>query len=222
MGDIMLSLRLASLTKYFDYNDSVIDIGCDHALLDIYLVKNNILKKMIVSDVHEGALNQGIKNIQDAGLENKIDARLGNGLKVLTKKDKIDTILISGMGASTILNILNDEYLSNINKLVLESNNDHMLLRKEIIKLGFYITHEEYLVDNDKNYINIVFERGNKKYKKNELRYGPILIHNKTYLNFELRNTIKIFNLIPKNKIRYRFILKREIRLLNRLINKTK
>lgn len=219
MGDIMLSLRLASLTKYFNYNDAVIDIGCDHALLDIYLIKNNILKKMIVSDIHAGALKQGIANIEKEGLMDRIETRIGDGLKVLNDKDKVNTILISGMGTSTIIDILNNDYLNKINKMVIESNNDHQLLREEITKLGFYITNEEYLVDNNKSYINIVFARGDKKYSKNELRYGPILIHNKTYLNFELNNVTKIFNLVPKKKIRYRFILKKEIRLLNKLIN---
>ena len=33
-----LSDRLKSLTKYINKTDKVIDIGCDHALLDIYLV----------------------------------------------------------------------------------------------------------------------------------------------------------------------------------------
>ena len=217
----MLSLRLLSLEKYIDYNDNIIDIGCDHALLDVYLVKNVIVRNMIVSDVHENALNQGIENIKKNNLEKKIDARLGNGLEVLTKKDKVDTLLISGMGTSTILSILENDYTKNINKMIIQSNNDHSLLRSEIIKKGFFVSKEEYLVDNNKNYINIVFVRGEKKYSKNEIKYGPILIHNKMYLNFELKNVEKIYNLVPRRKLKYRFILKREIKLLNKLIKET-
>ena len=52
----MISIRLVSLSKYFNYTDRVIDIGCDHALLDIYLIEHKVLKNMIVCDIHEGAL----------------------------------------------------------------------------------------------------------------------------------------------------------------------
>ena len=40
----MISARLKSLAKYIDIKDKIIDIVCDHALLDIYLVKNKIKK----------------------------------------------------------------------------------------------------------------------------------------------------------------------------------
>ncbi len=216
----MLSIRLESLAKHIKFNDKVIDIGCDHALLDIYLVKNNVVKKIMASDIHEQALDAGIANIKRENLEEKITTRLGDGLDVLTDKDNIDTILISGMGTSTILKILDHPYLSKINKLVIQSNNDHFLLRNSICRLGFIIKAEDFLVDNHKHYINIVFIRGKAKYRKRELMYGPILIHNTNYLNFELNNCLKIYHLIPKMKLRYRLKLGREIRLLKYLLKK--
>ena len=47
----MLSKRLKSLIKYIDKNDKLIDIGCDHGLIDIYLVKNKIINSIIISDI---------------------------------------------------------------------------------------------------------------------------------------------------------------------------
>ena len=216
----MISNRLKSIAKYVSKDDKLIDIGCDHALLDIYLIKEKILKKVIVSDIHEGALNAGISNIKKETLEKKIDTRLGNGLEVLSDNDDIDTVLISGMGTTTILDILNNKYLKNINKLIIQSNNDHTELRTEVTKLGYKVINEEYLVDMKKNYIIIVFERGEEKYSKNELRYGPILIHDKDYLNFELNQCIKIKNFIPTNKLLLKYRLNKEIRLLKKLIKR--
>lgn len=216
----MLSLRLSSLTKFVNYNDRIIDIGCDHALLDIFLIKNDLVKSIIVSDVNESALNQGIKNIETEGLSDKVDARLGDGFKVLNSKDSVDTIIISGMGASTILNILNDDYLKNINKMIIQSNNDHFLLRENVTKLGFIIKSEEYFQDNKKNYINIVFVRGSKKYSKTDLKYGPILKHNKPYLEFEINNVVKIEKMIPKNKLLLHLKLKQETKILTKLLRK--
>ncbi len=216
----MLSLRLSSLTKFVNYNDKIIDIGCDHALLDIFLVKNDLVKSIIASDINVQALNSGIKNIENESLSDKISARLGDGLNVLTDKDNIDTVIISGMGTNTIMGILNNDHLKDINKLIIQSNNDHTMLRKYVTKLGFFIKNEEYFQDNKKNYINIVFVRGNKKYSKIDLTYGPILKHNKPYLEFEINNIEKIEELVPKNKILLHFQLKKEKRVLKKLLRK--
>lgn len=216
----MLSLRLSSLTKFVNYNDKIIDIGCDHALLDIFLVKNDLVKSIIASDINVQALNSGIKNIENEGLSDKISARLGDGLNVLNDKDNIDTVIISGMGTNTIMGILNNDHLKDINKLIIQSNNDHTMLRKYVTKLGFFIKNEEYFQDNKKNYINIVFVRGNKKYSKIDLTYGPILKHNKPYLEFEINNIEKIEELVPKNKILLHFQLKKEKRVLKKLLRK--
>ena len=216
----MLSLRLSSLTKFVNYNDKIIDIGCDHALLDIFLVKNDLVKSIIASDINVQALNSGIKNIENEGLSDKISARLGDGLNVLTDKDNIDTVIISGMGTNTIMGLLNNDHLKDINKLIIQSNNDHTMLRKYVTKLGFFIKSEEYFQDNKKNYINIVFVRGNKKYSKIDLTYGPILKHNKPYLEFEINNIEKIEELVPKNKILLHFQLKKEKRVLKKLLRK--
>lgn len=213
----MISKRLESLCKYFDSEDKVIDIGCDHALLDIYLIENKYLKSMIVSDIHEKALKQGIDNIKLHKLDKRIETRLGNGLEVLTEKDDCDTILISGMGTSTIVNIIDNSYFKRINKLVIQSNNDHEILRKELVKRSFNITHEELVKDNNKTYINIVFERGRKTYTDIELKYGPILVFNKEYLEYRKEYINNILSKIPKSKILIRFQLKREINLLNKL-----
>lgn len=218
----MISNRLKSLVKYIDNEDKIIDIGCDHALLDIYLIKNKVIDKIIVSDVHKQALDAGIANIKKYHYEDRIDARLGDGLEVLNADDNVNTILISGMGTSTIKSILKDKSLDKIDKMIIQSNNDHELLREYMITIGYYISAEEYFVDHKKNYINIVFKKGSKKYSKIELRYGPFLINDVDYLNFELNNCIKIFNLIPNMKVRYRLRLKQEMKLLNKLIDKTK
>lgn len=218
----MISTRLKSLVKYVEHDDKIIDIGCDHALLDIYLIKNKIIDNLIVSDIHEGALNAGIENIKRNRLSKKIDARLGNGLEVLKSSDKVNTILISGMGSSTIINILSNSNLSGINKLIIQSNNDHFMLRQKLVSLGFFIADEEYFVDAKKNYINIVFKRGYKHYSNREMRYGPILIHDANYLTFELNNCLHIKKLIPSDKLLINWKLNKEIKLLNKLIKKIK
>jgi len=209
----MISNRLKSLVKYINKTDLVIDIGCDHALLDIYLIKNNIIDKCIVSDVSHNALKQGIDNIEKYNLTEFIETRCGNGLEVLKLNDNINTIIISGMGTNTILDILDNDYLTNINKLVIQSNKDYYLLRKEIVKLGFVIDREEVIEDNDKIYINIVFIRGNKVYTEDELMYGTKdMINKEIYYKYLINKKEKILNNITDLEISKK--LEKEIELL--------
>ena len=170
-----ISKRLQSLAGLVAKEDIVADIGCDHALLDIYLIENNILSKVLVSDININALNNGINNIKKHHLEAKIEAKLGPGIETLTSD--INTLIISGMGASTIIKILSHPNIKQINKLIIESNNDHFILRCYLCANGFYISHESVIYDSGQYYINIVFLRGNKKYSLKELKYGPLLIN---------------------------------------------
>ena len=212
----MIDNRLKSLTKYVDKNDYIIDIGCDHALLDIYLIKNKIANNIIVSDISNNALKQGINNIKKYNLENYINTRCGNGLEVLNDEDNINTIIISGMGTNTILNILNNKYLNKINKLIIQSNKDYYLLRKEVNKLGFIIDKEEVILVNNKLYINIVFIRGNKNYTIEELKYGTKnMINKEIYINYLLKKYNKIINSTTDNK--QKDLLKKEINYLENI-----
>lgn len=211
----MISDRLKSLVKYVDTNDKAIDIGCDHALLDVFLVKNNIVNNIIVSDVSSNALEQGINNIKKYNLEDYIDARVGNGLEVLKDTDNVDTIIISGMGTNTILEILNNKYLYNVKKLIIQSNRDYYELRRDVVKLGFVIKEEEVIEDNGKIYINIVFIRGIKNYSLEELKYGTnSMINKELYYKSLIDKKTKILNCITDESLRN--TLKDEIRFLKR------
>ncbi|MDD2505019.1 MAG: class I SAM-dependent methyltransferase [Bacilli bacterium] len=195
-----LSKRLKSIAGLIYETDNVIDIGCDHALLGIYLVKNKILDYIIVSDVNQNAIQNALKNIKKHKLEKKVDARLGFGLSVI--EVHTDTVVISGLGTNTIIKILSSSKLKQIKKLIIQANNDHYLLRRYMVLKGFYISHESVVYEKGHYYINIVFLRGKRKYSIKELTYGPILMYaNKDYYEFLLKKKRAILDNIPKYKV---------------------
>lgn len=211
-----LSRRLLSLAGLVIDTDNVADIGCDHALLDIYLVKNKIVDHILVGDKNKSALDSGIKNIKKYHLEDKIDAKLGDGLSVIDSS--IDTLIISGMGANTIIKILSSKKLKQINKLVIQANNDHALLRRFLCMKGYYISHEAVIYDRGKYYINIVFLKGNKKYSAKEFKYGPILMFsNKDYFEFLFKKQESILENIPRYKIIERIKIRKDLLFLKRI-----
>ena len=180
-----ISDRLKELSTFVDENDKLIDIGCDHALLDIYLCDEYKNLKVIASDVHEGALKSAEKNIEKFKMNDRIDLRLGDGLTIVNA-DEIDSILIAGMGFNTIKRILsNDTKMTNVKKIVIQSNTDVVKLRKFVIRLGFKITRELLVKDNDIIYTIIEFKPGSEKYSYEEIYFGPRILDNKDDIFYE-------------------------------------
>lgn len=192
-----LSDRLQAVATLVDMNKRVIDVGCDHAYLSICLTLNNN-NKVIATDINQNALDIAKKNIKRFNLSRKIETKLTNGLTDIDVKSE-DNIVISGLGTRTILKILNSNKLSNT--LIISSHNNTDLLRKEVIKLGYYIDTELFIVDNKKPYIIIKFLKGFKKYSDNDIKYGPILRKNKNYKNYLIKKNKLILKRIPRKKI---------------------
>ena len=104
MINMRISKRLKTISEFIDKEDKIIDIGCDHALLDIYIKENIKNDVVIASDIHEGALSQAKKNITKHSLDGIIELRLGDGLDVIDDGE-VNTIIIAGMGYNNIVKI---------------------------------------------------------------------------------------------------------------------
>ena len=220
---VKLNHRLETVASCVEENTNVIDIGCDHALLDIYLIQNNKCNYIIASDNKIGPVNQATANVKKYNID-RIKIKLGNGVEPI--EDNIDTIIISGMGGLNIVGIL--KYHTNLYKqvdtLILSPNSDAEILRKEISNLGFHITNEKLVKENNIVYQVIVFKRGKKHYTRTELLFGPILINNKSELFMEYINNNKqaketLLKILPKKYYRKRFRLKKDIKLINKLLD---
>ncbi len=215
-----LSKRLEVVSSYINDNSKIIDIGCDHGLLSIYLAKKYDNIKIIASDVNTHALGTAIENIKRENLENRIDTRLGSGLDVVTPEE-IDTIVIAGMGANTIVGILkySTNKLINVKDIIIQSNTDLYFLRKNVTKLGYYIKDETLVEDANIIYTVIKFSRGSKRYNYKELYLGPILIKKtdslfKKKCDKEIKTITMILSKIEKGHLLYKLRLKRKLRML--------
>lgn len=219
-----LSNRLKVVADYVEDNSKVIDIGCDHGLLSIYLVNNKKNIKVIASDINNNALSSARSNIKEYKLEDKIDIRLGKGLEVVSPEE-IDTIVIAGMGSNTIVGILKyaKDKLKYVDNIIIQSNTDLYFLRKNITKLGYYIEDETLVEDKNIIYTVIKFKKGTRRYNYKELYLGPILINKKDKLFIKKyskeRNTLKmILKNITKGHYLYKMRIKRNIKIINDII----
>lgn len=216
-----ISKRLKFIGDLIKDKSVILDVGCDHALLDIYTVLNKKNIKAYASDINELPLEQAKKNIKENKLEKKIKTIQMNGIENVPKD--ANTIVISGLGGVTINNILNNnkENLKNIETIILSPNNDFIKVRKNLKNIGYYI-EEEYLIEDKKViYLILKLTKGNKKYSKKELFFGPILIKKqdkvfKKYFKDEIIRRNILLKLLPNKYFIKKYKIKNEINLINK------
>ena len=199
-----INARLKKIGDLVEANSVCLDVGCDHALLDIYLVKRNKNIKAIASDIAEGPLEQAKRNIRRERLDGEIEVRLGSGFN--TYSDDIDTIIISGMGGRNIIGICkeNPKVLKKVKTIILSPNNYQEDVKRYLCKNGFYISNEEFVRDKKFIYQIIIFSKGKKKYTKKEYFFGPVFLVKKgplfrEYYEREMKSREILISLLPKN-----------------------
>lgn len=190
--------RIDAIYSFIDLKDRVVDVGCDQAKLGILLAKRN--QKSIASDISPKVIERASLDIRKLGLDNLIDLRVSNGLQNIKEKEA-DTLVLSGMGTHTILEILNNTKLK-FNKIITISNNYHDILRDKMNELNYKVDKELIIKENNKYYNLILFTKGIKKYTKKELLLGLNQVDNelyKEYLN-HLLNKYKTIKKSSKDK----------------------
>ncbi|MBQ7140355.1 MAG: SAM-dependent methyltransferase [Bacilli bacterium] len=225
-NNINISNRLKTIGDFVKDNSKVIDVGCDHGLLSIYIYLNKKNVRIIASDINEKPLNEARKNLKKYNLENKIELRLSNGIKNY-KSNEFDTIIISGLGGVTISNIILEDKskLENTKNIIIQSNNNIPMIRKVITSLNYKIVNEKLVKENNIIYTIIVFEKSDKKIKCSnvDLLIGPILKNNNDkllneYLCQELKKRKSILSKIPRKYLFKRLKIKKEINLYHKLL----
>ena len=218
-----INKRLKTIGDLVPLSSYPLDIGCDHALLSIYLVKERGLSKVKASDNKSGPLKKAQENVLFYKVSNKVTLTKAAGLD--SYEEGINTITISGMGGLNINKIIDDnkKYLKSINTLILSPNNYSIAVKRKLIKYGFHINNETLVKENNIIYEIIVFTKGRKYYSYKKLFLGPILMTKKDPLIEEYYyNLLKVkktlLEALPKalrNKIK---VTKKEIKYLEEVL----
>ncbi len=173
--------RLNALLNLLDSPVCVADIGCDHAYLPILLARKDISKKIIACDISEGPLERARRNVERFGMCKRIDLRLGAGLLPL-KEGEADAIVIAGMGANVICEILSQGYAiaKKADFLLLQPMSSADEVRKYLYENDFII-EKEVLVREDRRIYTIICAKSGKTqgYCDADCYISPALRHDK-------------------------------------------
>ncbi len=142
-----ISDRLLACAGFVKRGSRVADIGCDHGYLSIHLLTNGIASSCIASDVNEGPLQSAMRNARKFGVANKIEFHLSDGVQNIPRD--FDTLVCAGMGADTMIHILEDApWLRNEGYTqILQCQSKTPMLRRYLSENGWVISEEAVLRD---------------------------------------------------------------------------
>lgn len=223
---VKISKRLEQVASYVPKGAVLADIGSDHAYLPLFLKKKNWIQRAVAGEVVEGPYQSALKNVAESGESQSIVVRLANGLAAVEASDQIDTVTIAGMGGRLIATILEEgmDRLTGVKCLVLQPNNREDELRVWLMEHGFQIVAESILEENGKLYEILVVEPGQMILSKMELRFGPYLLQEKSFIfqkkwQKEQEKLETALSHVPVEKVQERALLEAKIQQIREVLD---
>ncbi len=166
------------------------DIGSDHAHLPIRVVQEGRAERCVVVEVNPGPLGHARTSVARSGLRERMEVREGNGFDPLGAGE-VDSASLTGMGAATILGVLERAGEKLPGALVLQPNDSPRPLRVWARASGYHLTAERLAAGHwaypvlrlerrpglDPAYAGLPLEAA--------LRYGPLLLRGRSPLLLE-------------------------------------
>ncbi len=145
---MMLNKRLQACAAWLTNGGIVCDVGTDHAYLAAELLRKNICKHVIASDIGEGPLQAAQRTLEQAGLLEQATLKLSDGLQQIDGIGVTD-VVIAGMGGETMIHILKPcDWVKNGVNLILQPMTKMPLLRQWLVQNGYVIDREQIVKEN--------------------------------------------------------------------------
>ncbi len=179
----MINKKITYIASLIQNANVVIDVGCDHCYLAIELLSKQHCHHVVNIDLRPQPLAIGEKNLKRFNLLDKTTNLVNDGLKDLSLSDlqivpainKIDYVVIAGMGTNNIIHILQANTLP-VDFFIIQTSKNEYQLRNFLIHHGYTIISEYYLEDDDIYYpIMIIEKKANQlEYSREDLYFGKI------------------------------------------------
>ena len=148
-----LGSRLLQCARLVRPGTRAADVGTDHAYLPIWLVQEGRCPFVVATDIHTGPAERAAVSIAEAGLTDRIDVRIGDGLEPVSPGE-VDDVVVAGMGGEPIADILRaapwlrDDRI----RLVLQPMSKAELLRRFLLDSGYALFQERAVRDGGRLY----------------------------------------------------------------------
>ena len=177
---IPLSPRLQICAGFVSPGDRVADIGCDHGYLSIHLLQTGKASAVIAADINEMPLQCAVRNAEKYGVQDNIRFFLSDGVQSIPQD--FDTLVCAGMGADTMVSILQAApwLRSSQYRLILQCQSKTPMLRQYLSDTGWRITEETVVRDGRFLYtvMEVVWQPEYPRLTQAEYHFPPALLEN--------------------------------------------
>ena len=166
-----LDERLSLAYDLYRECDLAADIGTDHAHLPIVLLRTGKCRRMILTDISDGALGNARDNLIRAGMTGRAELRKGDGLAPV--REACGMISILGMGGRTIREILEagQDRLQGA-ALLLSAHTDLPQVRRAVAGIGYHLESETPCLSAGRYYLMLRALPGKVEMTEREFRVG--------------------------------------------------
>lgn len=157
-----LSPRLAALAEAIAPGSRVADIGSDHGLLPLWLAASGTAAFCLATEKSEALLHRVARPPETAAWASRVAYRSGDGLAAILPSDGIDTVVLAGIGASTIVRLLSgaEAFGPLASRLVLQPRSEAARLRRWLSGRGWRLSSERLTLDRGRFHVTFAAERG--------------------------------------------------------------
>lgn len=194
--------RLKAIGDMVPFGSCIADVGTDHAYLPVLLLQNHRITRAIASDIAVGPCQAARYTVAHFGYQDNVEVRQGDGLKAV-RPGETDTIVVAGMGGSTIAAILTtaSQTARAAQTLVLQPMNDAAYLRRTLPQYGWCLKAEQLVLEGNRLYEIMALTKGESPvYPSWQYEVGPLLIAgNNSLLRLHLERLIKKYVLLIRS-----------------------
>jgi len=177
-----LDRRLQAILDNIPAGSRIIDIGCDHGKIPVQAVLSGKAISAVATDISPKSLEKTVRLSEICMVSDKIVTRCGDGLKVINEEEG-DTLIIAGMGAREIIEILKESKIS-FNTYIFVPHRESVRLREYLSDNGFFIFRDYKVKSGGKYYDIMVGRQGERKLSYKELMLGQSSLENQDYIDF--------------------------------------
>ncbi len=172
----VLSERLQMLADMVTPGNRLVDVGCDHGFLDIYLVQEGVCPGALAMDVREGPLRSAGEHIRQSGLGDYIKIRMSDGLRACGMGEA-ETLVCAGMGGRLMERILREglDKARGMKELILQPQSELPEFRAFLKGAGFTVVCEDAVCEEGKYYfaVKAVYQEQIRDNRADAVRMPP-------------------------------------------------
>jgi len=170
-----LTKRQQSIVDLATNLSVTVDVGCDHGYIGVQLLLDHKTNYLIASDISAPSLEKTRKLLQQNNLLDQASTRVGDGLDIIRTDEKIDQVIIAGMGGKEIMDILKRYPNKNsVQHWIFQPMKELSTLREYMQKNNLKILHDVVMTERKKFYHIITATYGKQKLSMVQRDFGAI------------------------------------------------